>query len=291
MAITSEWPLPANGVRFLTPRFMVQLLAQHPLTEGLYPLAMGYYPIARKHHMLRQTHDNYLIMYCTGGRGTLVCDDRQYDIRSGDLVLLPRGHSHAYHADDLDPWTIYWLHFNGRLADAFYQHSRLTSPKLYIGLQPRVVRIFDGLSELRRSAYQLAEFIQGCHQIQALLSYIALLERQQRPQSGKGLDWERLRAMMQEHIHGQLNLDELAASANLSKFHFTKKFKAWSGQSPIQYFINMKVQRACYLLDSTGMSIKEVAAALGYDDAYYFSRVFKKTIGLSPSEYRQHRRV
>ncbi|MDX1506105.1 MAG: AraC family transcriptional regulator, partial [Spongiibacter sp.] len=180
---------------------------------------------------------------------------------------------------------------NGRLAGNFYLHTQMTTPVLNIGVQPRVVRIFDGLSELRRSAYQLAEFIQGCHQIQALLSYIALLERQQRPQSGKGLDWERLRAMMQEHIHGQLNLDELAASANLSKFHFTKKFKAWSGQSPIQYFINMKVQRACYLLDSTGMSIKEVAAALGYDDAYYFSRVFKKTIGLSPSEYRQHRRV
>ena len=50
----------------------------------------------------------------------------------------------------------------------------------------------------------------------------------------------------------------------------------------------MKMQRACYLLDSTQQSVKQLAAALGYDDAYYFSRLFKKVIGLSPAQYRQH---
>jgi YesN/AraC family two-component response regulator len=52
----------------------------------------------------------------------------------------------------------------------------------------------------------------------------------------------------------------------------------------------MKIQRACYLLDSTGQSVKQVAASVGYDDAYYFSRLFKKTIGVAPNEYRKHRR-
>ena len=75
----------------------------------------------------------------------------------------------------------------------------------------------------------------------------------------------------------------------MSKYHFIKKFKAWSGQSPIQYFIHMKIQRACYLLDSTAMSVKEVAATLGYDDMYYFSRLFKKVLGIAPSDYRRHR--
>ncbi|MFT6164298.1 MAG: AraC-like DNA-binding protein [Zhongshania aliphaticivorans] len=251
---------------------------------------MGYYPAAFGHRMQRQQHDSHLLIYCIAGKGTLMCDDKHYRINSGDIILLPPDHPHAYKADGKDPWTIYWLHFDGNLADDFYQHIQLSSPCVNIGVQPRVVRIFDGLSELRRSAYQFAEFMQGGHQLQALLSYIALLVRQQRPQSGKALNWERLRATMQEHIHGQLNLDELAAEVKLSKYHFTKKFKAHTGQSPIQYFINMKIQRACYLLDSTSQSVKQVAAAVGYDDAYYFSRLFKKTIGLAPSDYRQHRR-
>tara|TARA_R110001583_G_scaffold8303_2_gene39950 strand:- start:1057 stop:1932 length:876 start_codon:yes stop_codon:yes gene_type:complete len=290
MPITSDWPLPPQGIRFLTPQFVQTQLAGHPLTEGLYPLAMGYYPAAFGHRMQRQQHDSHLLIYCIAGKGTLMCDDKHYRINSGDIILLPPDHPHAYKADGKDPWTIYWLHFHGRLAGDFYKHIQLSSPCFNIGVQPRVVRIFDGLSELRRSAYQFAEFVQGGHQLQALLSYIALLVHQQRPQSGKALNWERLRATMQEHIHGQLNLDDLAAGAKLSKYHFTKKFKAHTGQSPIQYFINMKIQRACYLLDSTNQSVKRVAAAVGYDDAYYFSRLFKKTIGLAPSDYRQHRR-
>lgn len=287
---TSDWPLSGEGVRFITPPFMVAQLQQHPLTEGLYPTAMGYYPQAAGHRMQRQQHGDYLLIYCTEGKGRLHCDDRSYRIGQGDFVLLAKGQAHSYQANSKQPWTIYWLHFNGRLAENFFQHSQMSSPVIHIGVQPRVVRIFDGLSELRRSAYRMEEFIQGCHQLQALLSYIALLARQQRPQSGEALDWERLRATMQERVHSQLNLDELAASVNLSKYHFTKKFKSWSGQSPIQYFINMKIQRACYLLDSSAKSVKQVAAAVGYDDPYYFSRLFKKVIGHSPRDYRNHLR-
>ena len=289
MSITSDWPLPPDGVRFLTPQRVAQQLAAHPLSEALYPLAMGYYPYAHGHRMERDQHDSFLLIYCIDGSGVLRSGERQFSIASGDLIFLPKGMAHQYAADDDTPWTIYWLHFDGRLADDFYRHSQLHTPHIHIGVQPRVVRIFDGLSELRRSAYQLAEFIQGCHQLQALLSYIALLVRQQPSRGGKRLDWEHIRAVMQEHIHGQLNLETLAASANMSKYHFIKKFKAWSGQSPIQYFIHMKIQRACYLLDSTAMSVKEVAATLGYDDMYYFSRLFKKVLGIAPSDYRRHR--
>ncbi|MBD2859823.1 AraC family transcriptional regulator [Spongiibacter sp. KMU-158] len=287
---TSNWPLNREGVRFITPAFMVGQLAQHPMTEGLYPTAMGYYPQASGHRMQRQQHRDYLLIYCIEGMGTLMCDDKNYRVTQGDIVILDRDRPHAYKADAKSPWTIYWLHFNGRLAGDFYRHIQASSPILHIGVQPRVVRVFDGLSELRRSAYRMEEFIQGCHQLQAMLSYLALLARQQRPQSGKGLDWERLRATMQERVHGQLNLEELAASVNLSKYHFIKKFKSWSGQSPIQYFINTKIQRACYLLDSSSKSVKQVAAAVGYDDPYYFSRLFKKIMGMSPSEYRDNRR-
>lgn len=289
MQITSNWPLPANGVRFLIPSLIVSQLISHPLSEGLYPVAMGYYPDAHGHRMQRQRLANYLLIYCIGGKGTLTSGDKHYRITGGDLVLLPRDRAHAYKADQKDPWTIYWLHFDGRLAEPFCQHAQMTAPRLSIGVQPRVVRVFDGLTDLRRGSHQLAEFIQGCHQLQALLSYIALLTRQQLPRSGKLLNLEQLRALMQERIHSQLDLASLAAEANVSKYHFAKKFKALTGSSPIQYFINMKMQRACYLLDSSRQSIKEVAASLGYDDVYYFSRLFKKTIGLSPSQYRQNR--
>ena len=147
MKITSDWPLPPLGIRFLTPQFVQTQLAGHPLTEGLFPIAMGYYPAAFGHRMQRQQQDSYLLIYCIDGKGTLMCDDKRYRINSGDIILLPPNHPHAYKADTKDPWTIYWLHFNGRLADHFYQHIQMSTPSFNIGVQPRVVRIFDGLSE------------------------------------------------------------------------------------------------------------------------------------------------
>ena len=91
---------------------------------------------------------------------------------------------------------------------------------------------------------------------------------------------------MRENLHQDLNLDTLAHYSQLSKFHFAKKFKELTDTSPIQYFINMKIQQACFQLDNTQETIKQIAASLGYHDPYYFSRLFKKMVGMSPKQYR-----
>jgi len=287
MSTPSRWPLTNDAIRFLTPKTLLDRLQDDPLAQGLMVTAMGYYPCAFKHAMKRQNHPDHILIFCTEGRGLLNIDNKTIKISSGDFIYLPSGSTHSYSADKQDPWTIYWLHFDGSLAHQFYQYLKLPDYHINIGVQPRVIRVFDGVAALRHSSHNVSEFIQGGHQIQALLSYVALLAQQRQPYSDKGLDWESTRALMQQHIHGQLKLETLAATAQLSKFHFMKKFKALTGESPIQYFINMKMQRACYLLDSSSRTIRQVASELGYEDAYYFSRLFKKTIGLSPDHYRQ----
>ena len=80
---------------------------------------------------------------------------------------------------------------------------------------------------------------------------------------------------------------ELAAQVGLSVSHFSSVFKAHLGESPIDYFINLKMQYACHLLTTTKMSIKQVAFCLAYDAPYYFSRLFHKVIGVSPLDYRE----
>ncbi len=286
MQITSNWPLPSKGIRFLTPQSLCDQLSQQPLTEALFPIAMGYYPEAYQHQMARDNHNNHLIIYCTAGRGTLIIDGRHQRIRSGDLIIIPKGVAHSYSAHSKHPWSIYWLHFDGRLGEQFCNHvanNRVQN----IGSQSPIIATFERLFSLRNSGYNLASFIHGCHQLQQMLSHLALLVRQQGARSGKPVDIDRAHAFMAEHLHGHLNLDTLAAHSQLSKYHFSKRFKAVTGHSPIQYFINLKMQHACLLLDATLQSVKQVGAALGYEDAYYFSRLFKKVIGLSPDQYRK----
>jgi len=93
-------------------------------------------------------------------------------------------------------------------------------------------------------------------------------------------------AYMLGHLDEPLQVATLAARAGVSLSHFFALFKRQIGCAPIDCFIRLRMQRACRLLDETMLSIKEVAAALGYDDPFYFSRVFKSVNHVAPSEYR-----
>ncbi len=91
---------------------------------------------------------------------------------------------------------------------------------------------------------------------------------------------------MLRHLDQPLQVATLASRANISPSHFFALFKRQIGCAPIDYFIRLRMQHACRLLDETVMSVKEIAATLGYDDPFYFSRIFKSVNHVAPSEYR-----
>ncbi len=93
-------------------------------------------------------------------------------------------------------------------------------------------------------------------------------------------------AYMMRHLDEPLQVATLAAQANISASHFFALFKRQTGCAPIDCFIRLRMRHACRLLDETVMSVKEVAATLGYDDPFYFSRIFKSVNGVAPTEYR-----
>jgi AraC-like DNA-binding protein len=91
---------------------------------------------------------------------------------------------------------------------------------------------------------------------------------------------------MLQHLNQPLHVSTLASAVNVSPSHYSALFKLWTGCPPIDYFIHLRMQHACRLFDSTPWNVKEVAAALGYDDPFYFSRTFKAVNRVAPSEYR-----
>jgi len=92
---------------------------------------------------------------------------------------------------------------------------------------------------------------------------------------------------MMDHLNRPLQVAKLAAMAFVSPSHYFALFKRRTGSAPMDYFTRLRMERARVLLDTTSRSVKEVAAALGYEDPFYFSRVFKSVHELSPSLYRQ----
>ncbi|WP_277252589.1 AraC family transcriptional regulator [Neptunomonas phycophila] len=291
MSQPSDWPLPPDSSRFVVPRKMVSLLSQHPLAKDLYPLGLGYYKQALNHTMSRNKHDDYLMIYCLDGEGKLTINNQIHTVKAGDIICLPKGVAHAYKASEATPWTIYWVHFSGDKSEDFIDYLAINSNNYVfpLGIHSRLTSDFESLLECRQYSYNINAFVHTASLLRQILTHIAQLQPLAKQQAAHNFDLERVHSLMQARVHEQLELEALAETVSLSKFHFIKKYKELTGTTPINHFIHLKVERACHLLDVTTKSINEISFAVGYEDAYYFSRIFKKIMGISPSQYRRMR--
>ncbi|HTQ49579.1 MAG TPA: AraC family transcriptional regulator [Candidatus Acidoferrales bacterium] len=94
---------------------------------------------------------------------------------------------------------------------------------------------------------------------------------------------------MVRHLDKPLRVSTLATEVHISLSHFFCLFKRHVGSTPLDYFIRLRMRRARRLLEDTEMSVKAIAYTLGYDDPFYFSRIFKSFNGIAPSQYRSQK--
>ena len=92
---------------------------------------------------------------------------------------------------------------------------------------------------------------------------------------------------MRENIQHNLTLNKLADYFKYSPSHFSALFQKETGVSPMNYFIRLKIQKACEYIELSNMKLNEISTLLGFEDAAYFSRIFTKIMGISPSQYRK----
>ncbi len=262
MPQTSQWPVPADSVRYVVPEPIIRQLASHPLTRELYPLAFGHYRKAAGHHMHREHHRDNLLIYCTEGKAFLNVCGEPHVVQPGDLLLLPAGASHRYTADPDNPWTIHWVHYTGPLAEEFRDYMGFggSTRIRHLGRQPRLLVDFNGLLSVRQTGFRTRGLIHAANRLRQLMAAVPL------------------------------NADEAGlqrqSELGLSPAHFATRYRSQTGTSPIQHFLHLKVERACQMLDTSSLSFADISRRLGYDDAYYFSRLFKKVMGQSPRDYR-----
>lgn len=95
---------------------------------------------------------------------------------------------------------------------------------------------------------------------------------------------------MVNHYHKPLTLQDLAQIAGLSVSHYSRLFKRYAGYSPIDYLTHLRMDRAKELLVLSDYKLKGIAKSVGYNDEFYFSRMFKKVVGMSPSEFAKKNR-
>ncbi len=98
---------------------------------------------------------------------------------------------------------------------------------------------------------------------------------------------ERAKAYINENYQNDISLDDVSREVDISPYYFSKLFKEETGENFIEYVTNVRIEQAKQLLSSSRLSMKEICAQVGYADPNYFSRIFKKTVGVTPTEYKE----
>lgn len=207
----------------------------------------------------------------------------------GTLVLLPAGVAHHYRASAEQPWSLYWVHFAGSGAGDFLKPlldgRAAAACQVGLGLVPD----FQALLALTKDGFVLPPLLHAANTLRALLTHAALLAPRHQSRRGRFNVWA-VQAYMQAHLDEPLTLDQLADAFGFERFHFAKTYRRLTGRAPLTHFLHLKMERAARLLDGGELRVSEVARVLGYEDAHYFSRQFRRLMGVAPSEYRGMKR-
>jgi AraC-like DNA-binding protein len=277
---------------FVIPRPVLARIRQHPLIRSVYPTDIGWYPSASHHHRDRPNgvEQDHLMM-CVAGHGYVEVAGQRAHLQKDQMLIIPKNTPHSYWAASEDPWSIYWVHFLGEDAGYFVERMPRTGQPAPIEPQTQVeaVRLFRYCLDALHDGYGLPTLIYASQSTQHILSLL-LYRNQSLPmeqRSGKRRSSiESAIEYMQSNLDENLKLQDFAREAGLSVSHFSECFRTQTGQSPMAYFIHLRMRLACRLLDLSGKPVKTIALEIGYRDPYYFSRIFKKSMGISPEKYR-----
>jgi len=278
-------------VSIVIPERILALVKANPLISDLYITDIGYYPQAKHHFRERPAGSTeFILIYCIEGKGEIQLYDSASLISADQYFIIPFGMPHSYRSDKLQPWSIYWIHFSGVKSGTFGKFSCQSIP-IERGKSSRISDRLELFSDIFRNlergfSLETLEYVNLCLP-HLLASFTHLSQFRLIKESGERDPVSQSINFMLEHLTRKLKLDEIAIQTNLSVSHYSRLFLSRTGHSPIDYFIQLKIQRSCRLLDNSGWTIADVARESGFDDQFYFSRVFRKVMGMSPGEYRK----
>lgn len=272
------------------PRKVATMALAHGLLRGLLPSDIGYFPKAEGHFMKRtEGIDQAVFIYCVKGRGWCEIGGNRFNVAPGELLVVPPKTPHAYGAEDQSPWTILWVHVIGENIPLILRELEAgpERPVVYLGEDPEILALFEELLDVMEHGYAVPRLVYASQ----ILGHLTGLMMWDRTRNWRGnLDANQKVAQsisyMKLHLDQRASAASFAALANLSESHYRSLFKSQTGYAPMDYFIRLRMHKACQLLDTTSLSVKEVAMAVGYEDPLYFSRIFKAVIEMTPTQYR-----
>jgi len=231
----------------------------------------------------------FQINYITRGEGILETEQGRYKIAQGSILLLYPGVWHRYRPEQKTGWTEHYIGFNGDFTKNLYQHELLSKqgPVLKIGFQEQLLKEFYEIFQMVED--EKPGFQQECSGklVYVLARIISIIKNNEF--AGKEIERKiRIACLyLRDNMNTSVNIEKLASELNVGYSYFRRMFKKYTGSSPAQYHMNLRLQKSKELLLAGDKSIKEIAFELGFETNQYFSRIFLEKNGMSPLKFRK----
>lgn len=274
------------------PEDLLAKYAKDPLIGNLYIKKIGFFPKVKYHYVNKSEGcDYYTLIYCVDGKGWLEIEGKRINMIKNQYVILPADISYSFGASQGNPWTIYWVNFRGEMAANFcpskYVMGDIT-PCEHSRIQDRI-ELFDEMYNAFSRGYTHEFMVYSSMCLGMFISSFLYLDQYRYIKTfdtnSHRLSDSVIRYMM-ENVERNISLDEFAGQFHYSVSHFSALFYKETGVSPINYFIGLKIRKACQYVELTNMKISEISTKLGFKEPAYFTRLFTKIMGQTPSEYK-----
>ena len=222
---------------------------------------------------------DYQILYIDKGWGEFLMDGEVRRVNEGHIVIFYPREKNNYVFHESSDADYYWIHFYGDGTKELLNKLKLDSGVFYTGR----FHTFTETVEKINAACAIKDFTTDIYLSSMLQSLLALAAKKIHLDDSP---INRIIEQMQEEKFGNTTNKEYAENCGMSKYHFIRKFKQITGTTPKQYKAYILITKACHLLATSSLNVSETAYILGFDDALYFSRLFKKHTGQPPQKYK-----
>jgi AraC-like DNA-binding protein len=253
-----------------------------------YPLNINAHPALYRSVVDGRVLPEFQIGYVSSGEGIFETENAKYKLKPGSMTLILPGIRHRCCLVSELGWQEYWVGFKGTYFSRLFEEGVLSEDFAFFeaGISSHIIstynRIFDEV-KAQQPVYQLRIGSE-------ILSLIATLLNHKQRQEGSNRyqkTVEKAKELMALNLYGSINLPDISNELGVCTSLFNKIFKTYTAMTPYQYYINIKINEAKNLLEQGSITVQETAYRLGFEDQYYFSRLFKNKTGVTPKNWKK----
>ena len=256
----------------------------------------GYYrvhttPVIETPHP--EGRNDYQLLYIAAGKGEFYFKGSKEPtiVTKGNMILFRPGEPQVYYYYAVDKTEVYWVHFTGWKVEEYLERYELPHDEnvFYTGVSPDYPWIYNQMiRELQLQRVNHEDMI-SLYMHHIFITINRYIKERRETKNDTINDIERAAHYFKDNYNKQISIEQYAAEHLMSVNWFIHSFKSVMKMSPMQYIISLRIAMAKGYLENSAKNIAEISNEVGYENALYFSRLFRKYTGMTPTEYRKKR--